>query len=61
LFLTSFVAIHLFGHSIISSYKYITLVFLKILTSFFIGSLDISDPNMNISNNLDGISDKFDK
>lgn len=51
----------MFGQNIISYYRELKFIVLKILTSFFIGSLDLSDPNDNLALNLSGAGKTFDE
>ncbi len=61
LIFTGFIGQYLFGHNIISNYKVLKFTVLKILTSFFIGSLDLNDKRDNLSFNLSGKGENFDR
>jgi len=60
LIFTAFIGHYLFGHNIISNYKELNFIILKILTSFFIGSLDLPEPLKNQSLNLSRSNSTFD-
>jgi hypothetical protein len=51
----------MFGDNIISNYRHLKFIILKIFTSFFIGSLDLSDSKENLSLNLSGSGTIFDE
>ena len=61
IFVSSLIAYYIFGHQIISEYKDFKFIVLKLLTSFFLGSIDILDQTNNeASNKLKQTNNVFD-
>ena len=59
--LSFFISIYLFGSSILGDFKDLKYISMKILGSFYIGSLDISDKTINSAKNVGQKGGYFDK